>query len=134
MIKQLAHACIFTEDLDATSKFYFEALDLEKGFDFIKNDKPFGYYVKLGQTTFIEVFLGKPGAPGNINHIAIEVEDMDGLIKRIKSYGYEIGQKKLGVDHSWQVWVTDPNGVRIEFHEYTDKSLQYHGGECIVNW
>lgn len=134
MIKQLAHACIFTQDLDETARFYLEALGLEKGFDFIKDGALFGYYIKLGQNSFIEVFKGQPGSVGNINHLAIEVEGMDKLTKRIASHGYEIGQKKLGADHSWQVWTQDPNGVRIEFHEYTEESLQLRGGTCIVNW
>ena len=134
MIKQLAHICIHTTDLDETLRFYTEILGLETAFDFQKDGAPFGYYIKLGQDTFIEVFQGEPGEVGNINHMAIEVEDMDGLIGRIRSHGVDIGEKNLGADHSWQVWVTDPNGVRIEFHEYTPKSMQLVGGTCVVNW
>ncbi|MDA1088329.1 MAG: VOC family protein [Verrucomicrobia bacterium] len=134
MITQLAHICIHASDLDETYAFYHDALGLEKGFEFEKDGEPYGYYLKCGGQTFIEVFKGTSGEEGNIKHVAIEVEDMDGLIQRIREHGIEIGEKTLGCDHSWQVWVTDPNGVRIEFHEYTEKSMQRVGGTCIVSW
>lgn len=134
MIKQLAHICIRTTDLNKTFDFYSNALGLEKTLDFERKGEPFGYYLKLGNNTFIEVFLGEPGEVGNINHVAIEVEDMDGLIQRIKEHGFEVGEKKRGGDRSWQVWVTDPNGIRIEFQEYTSESMQKVGGTVNVTW
>lgn len=134
MIKRLAHVCIHTKDLDKTLRFYTDVLGLEKAFDFERKGAHFGYYIKLDDRSFIEVFEGEPGEVGNINHLAIEVEDMDGLIARLKGHGVEVGQKKLGADHSWQVWITDPNGVRIEFHEYTPESMQLIGGTCVVDW
>ncbi len=134
MIKQLAHICIHTVDLEATARFYQEGLGLERGFEFMKDGDLFGFYVKLGNGTFIEVFKGDPGVVGNINHIAIQVEGIDAVIGRLRDHGYEVGDKSLGADHSWQVWTTDPNGVRIEFHEYTQESMQLVGGTCVVDW
>jgi glyoxylase I family protein len=134
MIKQLAHVCIYSTDLDATTRFYCEGLELERGFEFVRNGDLFGYYINLGENTFIEVFKGEPGTEGNIKHIAIEVDDMDQIITRLREYGYEVGDKSLEADHSWQAWTTDPNGVKIEFHEYTDDSLQLTGGTCLVDW
>jgi catechol 2,3-dioxygenase-like lactoylglutathione lyase family enzyme len=134
MISQLAHICIHSSDLEETARFYFEALGLEKGFEFIKDGALFGYYIKLGNNTFIEVFKGDPGEVGNINHIAIQTDDIDAVIARVKEHGYEIGEKSLGADHSWQVWTADPSGVRMEFHQYTAQSLQLTGGTCEVDW
>jgi len=134
MIRQLAHICIHTLDLDQTLRFYTDVLGMEKGFDFERKGEPHGYYLKLGGRTYIEVFPGDPGEVGNINHVAFEVDDMDGLMVRIREQGVDIGEKKLGADHSWQVWLTDPNGIRIELHEYTPDSLQLVGGTCHVNW
>ncbi len=132
MIKQLAHICIHAHDLDETARFYGTVLGLEKGFTFEREGRTFGHYFKLGADTFIEVFEGEPGDVGNINHVAIQVEDMDGLIARLREYDVDVGEKKLGADQSWQVWITDPNGVRIEFHEYTESSMQRIGGICKV--
>ena len=134
MIKQLAHLCIQTRDLEATERFYRDALGCEKAFEFLRQNKWFGFYLKLGHNSFIEVFEGETSEPGNINHLALEVEDIDDAIRRVKEHGYEIGEKKLGCDNTWQVWLKDPNGVRIELQQYTTKSLQFVGGTCIADW
>lgn len=134
MIKQLAHICIHSESLSETLRFYQEGLGLEKGFEFIRDGELFGFYLKFGGNTFIEVFSGKSGEPGNIGHFALEVSSIDAVLERVKAAGYEVGEKKMGADHSWQAWLTDPSGVRIELHEYTAESLQLNGGTCHVNW
>lgn len=134
MIKQLAHLCIHTQDLAETERFYCEALGCERGFEFERNGRLFGFYLKLGQNTFIEVFEGNPGDVGNINHLSLEVDDIDQVIASVKAHGYDVGEKSLGADQSWQAWTEDPNGVRIEFHEYTPDSMQLVGGTCVVDW
>ncbi len=133
MIKQIAHICINTKDLEKTYNFYTKVLGLEKGFEFEREGELFGYYIKLGNNTFIEIFKGETGEVGNINHLAIEVENLDGLIQKIRSHGIEINDKILGIDQSYQVWITDPNGIRIEFHEYTPESMQLVGGKCVIS-
>jgi lactoylglutathione lyase/glyoxylase I family protein len=137
MFKRLAHINIGATDLAASERFYCDILGMEKAFDFIKDDEPFGFYVKTGETTFIEVFL--QGEEPNhdrpiIKHICLEVEDLDNVIETIRSRGWDVTDKKLGADQSWQAWITDPAGVRIELMQYTDKSFQFTGEDCIVNW
>jgi len=134
MITRLAHICIHTQNLAETERFYCDVLGLEKGFDFIKDDALFGFYIKLGNDSFIEVFKGNPGSVGNINHLAIETDDIDQVVTRLRSNGFEATDKKLGGDYTWQSWTEDPSGVRIEFHQYTEKSLQSQGGVCEVDW
>ncbi len=134
MIKQLAHACIHTEDLVLTQDFYCGILGCELGFEFFREKERVGYYIQLGNQTFLEFFRGEPGPVGNIRHLSLEVEDMDALIIRLKEKGVEVGEKKCGSDHSWQCWCKDPNGVDLEFHQYTSESLQLKGGVCQVKW
>jgi len=134
MIIQLAHVCIHTRNLDETSRFYFEGLGLERGYEFIKDGELFGYYVNVGGNTFIEVFKGEPAGEGTLSHFALQVDDIDQIIARLRTHGYEASDKLLGNDHAWQSWTTDPSGVRIELHEYTPKSLQLTGGQCAVTW
>ncbi|MCH8569391.1 MAG: VOC family protein [Balneolales bacterium] len=134
MITRLAHICIHSQDLSETERFYCDTLGLEKGFIFEKDDALFGFYIKLGGKTFIEVFKGEPGRIGNINHLAIETEDIDLVITKLRSNGFEATDKKLGGDNTWQSWTKDPSGVRIEFHQYTKDSLQFRGGVCKVDW
>lgn len=134
MIKRLAHVCIHTNDLRKTEDFYCHALGMDRHFDFEKAGDLFGFYLKAGNDTFIEVFKGNPGEVGNIHHLALEVDDIDSVINRIRASGYEICDKTLGADDAWQAWTEDPNGVKIELQEYSEKSCQVIRRTCQVNW
>ena len=137
IIKKIAHACIFAHDLEATEKFYREVLGIEVVFRFMKAGKLIGYYLDAGDTTHIEVFHKAEAAfaeTNAINHICLEVTNMDEAVAQVRARGVAALDKKLGVDGTWQSWLTDPNGVKIELFEYTGKSLQFIGGVCEVNW
>jgi len=136
MIKGLAHVCIGTLDLAATERFYCFGLGMTKAFDFIRKGQVIGFYLRAGANSFVEVFLrdtvvSQPDTP--ISHLCLEVSDIDETIARLKANGYEATGKKLGADQSWQAWITDPAGVRIEFHQYTPRSSQITGAACVLN-
>lgn len=139
LIKQVAHTCIFAHDLDATEAFYRDVLGIPKAFDFKRGDDWVGFYLQPGARTFIEVFL-KPGTSfdetNQINHICLETEDLDVLLAHVRGQGVAITDKKLGVDGTWQAWLADPNGVKLEIFQYTENSLQFQttGAACQVNW
>jgi len=130
MIKQLAHVCIHSANLEDTEAFYGDALGMTKGFEFFREGERIGFYLKFGNRTFLEVFRGDPGKVGNINHLALEVDDMDAVLAQVSDAGYTATEKKLGADDSWQAWLEDPGGTRIELHEYTGQSRQLRGGRC----
>ena len=137
MIKQLAHICIMSTDLAATEHFYSDLFGLQKSFNFYKDDKLFGFYLGMENKTFIEVFLNTEAAESGtplINHMCLEVVDMDAVIAHARANEYDITDKKKGVDNTWQAWINDPSGVRIELFEYTEKSSQFTGKDCIANW
>lgn len=135
MIKRLAHICIHTNDLGKTEDFYCRGLGMKRHFDFIREDTLFGFYLKAGNDSFIEVFKGDPGPENSrIQHVALEVDDIEAVLEAVTKAGYPAGEKKMGADLSWQAWLEDPNGVKIELHEYTSESSQLTGRECRVNW
>jgi catechol 2,3-dioxygenase-like lactoylglutathione lyase family enzyme len=134
-LKRIAHVCLGALDLAATEKFYCGALGCTRAFDFVRGGKRIGFYLRAGGDTFIEVFLQEkldPKAPAPIRHLCLEVDGIDAMIAQVKAAGFKIGEKKLGADHSWQVWTADPAGVQIEFHEYTAESSQRTGKDCIL--
>jgi glyoxylase I family protein len=137
MIKQLAHVNIGAYDLDAALHFYCDVLGLDRTFDFFKDGELFGFYLGSGNTTFIEIFIQEPGtAQGESlqKHFCLEVEDIDGFIARVRSKGWPIGEKSLGSDHSWQVWLEDPSGIGIEVMQYTPESSELTGAPALVDW
>lgn len=136
MIKQLAHLCIHSNNLTGTKNFYCDLLGLEQKFKFYKENELFGFYVHFGNNTFVEFFYNPDVIlqDSPINHFCIEVTQIDQMIAKLNENGYKTTEKKLGVDNSWQTWATDPNGIKIELHEYTKESSQFTGTDCEVDW
>ena len=95
MIKQLAHICIHTKDLEKTEDFYCNKLELSKKFNFYKNGRLFGFYLDLGNQNFLEFFYD-PDAKNDlspIKHFCLQVEDIDYTIAKLKSSGTEVTEK-----------------------------------------
>ena len=136
MFKRLAHVCIGALDLDAVENFYVDALGMELAFEFYRAGQRIGFYVKAGESTFLEVFTTDEAARnGNalIKHFCLEVEDLDAVISRLRDRGVETSARKMGADNSWQAWITDPSGIRIELMQYSDSSTQFTGRTVILD-
>jgi catechol 2,3-dioxygenase-like lactoylglutathione lyase family enzyme len=127
MLKSLAHVCFVVKDLDASIAFY-EKLGCAQAFDFINDaGERFGVYLHVGGRSFIELFVGAPDAPADgqsYKHICLEVEDVQEAVPALRAKGLEVTDAAMGSDHSWQAWLADPDGNRIELHGYTAESKQ----------
>lgn len=128
MITGMAHACFTVSDLGQSIHFYQDLLGLQPAFDFRREDGTrFGLYLHLGGRNFIELFEGELGerAEGqSFRHICLEVDDLRSTVATLRERGLEVSDPKLGGDQSWQAWITDPDGNRIELHDYTAESKQ----------
>jgi len=128
MITSFAHVYFIVGDLDRSLRFYCDGLGLKHAFDFRdKNGKRTGVYIKAGGRNFIELFQGEVKADNagrSFAHICMEVDDIEKTAAELKSKGIEVGPVSLGMDQSWQAWLADPDGNRIELHCYTPKSWQ----------
>ena len=136
MVKGLAHVCIGASDLDAAESFYVDALGMETAFEFYRAGQRIGFYIKAGESTFLEVFAAPEAHADNsalIKHFCLEVDDLDALIRRLKDCGVEVSAKEMGADNSWQAWTTDPSGIRIEMMQYSDASTQFTGRAVVLD-
>jgi len=127
MITGIAHVCFTVSDLDASIAFYGEKLGFAQAFDFINDDgERFGAYLAIGNRTVIEMFTGQvaPAEGGRYRHVCLEVDDLEATVAELRGRGVEVTDPKLGSDNSWQAWLTDPDGNRIELHHYTPESKQ----------
>ncbi|HEY5233018.1 MAG TPA: VOC family protein [Verrucomicrobiae bacterium] len=137
MIKAIAHLCIFSNDLERSRDFYCGTLGLLRHFDFHKDGRLFGFYLLAAPGQFIEIFRTDATAEihrQRIHHLCLEVEDMDALRGRLAQHGVAVTPKKLGCDQTWQCWCKDPDGVEIEFQQYTPQSSQLTRTDCIADW
>jgi glyoxylase I family protein len=128
MITGLAHVCFTVRDLDESIAFYRDKLGLTPAFDFV-NDRGerFGIYLHVGGRSFIELFQGEVGeaTPAqSYRHLCLEVDDIEATAAALREQGIEVSRVEMGGDQSWQAWLTDPDGNRIELHCYTPQSKQ----------
>jgi lactoylglutathione lyase/glyoxylase I family protein len=147
MLKRLAHLCLKTSRLEEMARFYRDGLGAAVKFRYLRTDgTPIGYYMALGEMTFIEIFdhadahrrsnspkplepLEDPRDPwlARFNHFCLQVEDMDAYVAEIEARGGGVTGRKTGNDRSRQAWVKDPDGNLIELQEYTPESRQLTG-------
>ena len=135
MITRLAHVCIETCDLEASEAFY-AILGIERKFEFRNlQDELIGLYLAIDSHNFIElVKIREAKGEGSLAHFTFEVADVDTVYDTLSRHGIAVTEKELGVDHTWVVTTHDPNGVFIEFHQYTEDSLQFRGGACRIDY
>ena len=138
-IKSVAHVCIKTTDLDATSRFYCDALGMKKHFNFVKNGRTIGFYMKASDNrTFVEVFLVDNAPPSStactLSHFCLETDSLEQTWRNLVEAGYKPGDMKMGADATPQFWMKDPNGMDLEFQQYTAESSQQTGRDVEVNW
>jgi catechol 2,3-dioxygenase-like lactoylglutathione lyase family enzyme len=128
MITALAHVCFTVSDLERSIEFYRDGLGLIPAFDFTDpKGRRYGLYLHAGGRNFIELFEGQVGAPAakpSFRHICLEVDDIESTVHSLRERGIEVSEMKMGVDHSYQAWIADPDGNRIELHGYTAQSWQ----------
>ena len=128
MITGLAHACFTVSDLDRALVFYRDGLGLKEAFEFVNEDgRRYGVYLHLGGRNFIELFsgaLGERAEKQSYSHICLEVDDIEATVSLLRDRGIEVSPIKMGKDQSYQAWITDPDGNRIELHHYTPESWQ----------
>jgi catechol 2,3-dioxygenase-like lactoylglutathione lyase family enzyme len=128
MIVGLAHICFTVSNLEESIAFYKDKLGFSHAFDFInEKGERFGVYLHIGERNFIELFVAKPEPPDqkqSYRHFCLEVDDIQATVSKIRSNGVEVSDVKMGGDHSWQAWLSDPDGNRIELHQYTKESKQ----------
>jgi catechol 2,3-dioxygenase-like lactoylglutathione lyase family enzyme len=135
MITGLSHACFHVTDLQRSISFYRDKLGLSLAFELNLNQgKVQGVYLHVGGRTFIELFQGTPIPTlkdASYKHICLEVDDIQKTVEDLQKRGVEVGKISLGGDQSYQAWLADPDGNRIELHQFTDKSLQIQALERL---
>ncbi|MHC4716510.1 MAG: VOC family protein [Planctomycetota bacterium] len=128
MITGLAHVCFTVSDLDEAEAFYRDMLGFAHAFDFLDDrGARNGVYLHVGGRGFLELFTGELAgrAQGqSYRHLCLEVDDIEAAVADLAARGVEVTEVKLGSDNSYQAWLTDPDGNRIELHQYTPDSKQ----------
>lgn len=101
--------------------------------------KPWVEYIEVAPHQYIELFHNvgrtleeKRDLSNNYGyqHICLEVEDIHKAWDAVVANGLTPDtQISYGADNSYQFWLVDPDGNRLELMEYSDKAFQINGKE-----
>jgi lactoylglutathione lyase len=130
-ISSIAHWALKVADLDRTLDFYREKLGFQEMLRLTLDNGQLLVYLRITDTQFVEIFPNGKGGEGPaddavaVNHICLQVPDIDKMIANLEAEGIPIWRpKKLGLDGNLQCWVRDPDGNRIEFMQMLPGNLQ----------
>lgn len=128
MTTQLAHVCLGSRDLAGSYRFYHEVLNFQVIHRFINDaGELYGFFAHAGGRTFIEIFneQGDPSGPGLFRHLCFEVDDLQALADTLRGHGFAPEITRGRTDRTLQFWISDPDGNKIEFHQYDAESIQF---------
>lgn len=121
-ITGLAHIGIFVKDKEASVKFYRDIL----GFT-VTNTHNNLTFCNIGTCLLelVEVKDYQPRPAGVVDHIAVEVENIEELCDSLRAKGVKmpetIGQMPDLLGGTKNIFFEGPDGERIEFFEYIGK-------------
>ena len=131
-LKTFEHVLILADDVDKTKNFYVDILGLEVGY---RPDFPFkGYWLYLKdnkkaacihlamrkQDTGQDYYIGKKdnvkSGSGAIDHVAFNCEDIEGMKNMFDNKSIEYTHRKVPGFPLEQLFVDDPDGVKVELN------------------
>ena len=112
------HAAIKTARLAETQDFFVEVLGLRGGprptFDFA------GAWLYAGDKDVVHLVETEhdklPSPAASINHFALRVADFDKALEKLRDLGIPYEADTTPGAELRQIYVTDPNGVRVELN------------------
>ena len=124
---ELGHVAFTVKDMEASLKFYANALGIRKAFSLDREGQPWIEYLKVADGQFIELFYGGDGIPPSrtFSHLCLKVDDIHAAAEQIETAGYALDvSPRQGSDGNWQCWTKDPDGVRVEIMQIDPASPQ----------
>ena len=139
----IGHIAIRVKDIERSLDFYVRQLGFAEMLRLnYADDSLFLIYLRITDTQYLELFPNAVGdkVPGRealaINHFCLTTDDIDQTIRELEDAGIPLSRPlKVGPDDNRQVWIEDPDGVRIEIMEMAQDSMQeqalrrIHAGE-----
>ena len=128
----LNHVGIAVPDMDEAIAYYTETMGFREAFRMTNDEgQPTLVYLQISQNTFVELQSTNAQRGPGINHIGLQVEDMDAATAMFKARGATVSDPRSGSTKAILSNVTDLNGLRIELGEFTPESAQW---QAIESW
>jgi lactoylglutathione lyase len=123
-ITGVAHIAIFSADVEASRRFYTGLLGYEEAYKLMQPDGKLSLtFFKINDRQFIELFPEKEAQSDRLNHIALEVEDIEALRAYLEAKGIKVPAKvPKGRTGNLNFTIKDPDGHGVEFVQYLPDS------------
>jgi catechol 2,3-dioxygenase-like lactoylglutathione lyase family enzyme len=114
-VTEMNHFTVLTDDLERTRTFYVEHLGLREG-----PRPPLGFpgaWLYAGERPILHVIAGRPlpaERRGVLDHMAFSANGLAELVARRDSAGIAYDLRRQAESNVWQLFVSDPNGARVE--------------------
>jgi catechol 2,3-dioxygenase-like lactoylglutathione lyase family enzyme len=113
------HVNIRTTALERARDFYVRALGLRVG-----ERPPFtsvGYWLYLGSQPVVHLVQlpageARDAGSGRVDHVAFHGVDLDGTREALNAAGIPFRETVVPRDHTVQIFIHDPDGVKIEIN------------------
>ena len=135
-LTRMEHYLVLTDDLETTKDFYCQALGMHvgarpplgfAGYWVYLDDVPcihiaeWQSYTAHSQSLGISVTTPAPGT-GPLDHIAFSALDYPAIRARLNAYGVAASENIVEAAQLTQVFLRDPNGIKIEINVFTPKT------------
>ena len=122
---QLNHVGVAVADMDESIAFYTETMGYEEAFRVTNDaDEPFLVYLRVSESTFVELTRANENTQPGLSHFGVQVADMESVKAMYEGRGAEPSETRRGSTQAILSNIFDPQGVRIELSEYPPDSLQ----------
>jgi len=122
---QLNHVGIAVDDVDESIEFYTQTLGFEEAFRVDGDDGQLRLaYLRVSDTTFLELAPANAERPAGMTHFGIQVADVAAVKAMFERRGATATDVFTGFTKASLSNVYDPQGVQIELSEYPPDSLQ----------
>lgn len=116
MLRSLSHITVHSADFELTERFYCGLLGLRLG------PRPVikipGHWFYLGDRAVVHMLPREPekaaGSGGAFDHFAFDADDLPAFLRKFEALGVPFEGRRLADSQVWQVFLTDPDGVRVE--------------------
>jgi catechol 2,3-dioxygenase-like lactoylglutathione lyase family enzyme len=113
----LGHVTLRSANFDRTERFYCDVLGMRVG---PRPRIPLpGRWLYVGDEAIVHVLPRAPQATDNattgaVDHFALNARDWPAFEQRLRAAGVPFERKPLADTDVWQVFLVDPDGVRVE--------------------
>ena len=129
-ITKMEHFLVLTDDIEATREFYCKVLGVTVGarpplhfggYWLYVDDIPCVHIADWDSYTANAIQHGIPvstraAGTGSLDHIAFNADDFDEIAERLERYGIRAALNVVPENGLRQLFLEDPNGVKIEIN------------------